>query len=439
MPVSTSSLSHPVHPRVTPPVSCAPFASIMCTPAFSFPPDVANCSNELSGGKDQSGRCTSREQVQSSKRAWLTLKDDATQAMHDDRQLITKSLMTQAEYDQEWYLSIDAAIKGAYYTAELTQARQDGRITRVPYDPALPVDTDWDLGVGDSTAIWFSQSLRSGEVRVIDYYEASGEGLPHYARVLKDRGYVYGQHWAPHDIAVREFSSGKSRLDIAASLGIPFQIVPQLPLDDGVNAVRLLLPRCWFDVQKCEAGLEVSRTIARPTTSVSRSSWAPPCTIGPPTGRMPFEGWRCGRSRLCERANGAGNASRGALVCPAAGGTVGRIDADSLARSQERQGTRLLRGEAPLAGPAGRGAGLDAGMRATTIEVRRWPNESRGRLAWWGRRAWRPESPDESRLLTRASVRLFTGLISRELLAEADNPASGSITTLIVDFSPWPT
>ena len=176
--------------------------------------------------------------------------------MHDDRQLITKSLMTQAEYDQEWYLSIDAAIKGAYYTAELTQARQDGRITRVPYDPALPVDTDWDLGVGDSTAIWFSQSLRSGEVRVIDYYEASGEGLPHYARVLKDRGYVYGQHWAPHDIAVREFSSGKSRLDIAASLGIPFQIVPQLPLDDGVNAVRLLLPRCWFDVQKCEAGLE---------------------------------------------------------------------------------------------------------------------------------------------------------------------------------------
>ncbi len=191
----------------------------------------------------------------------LATEDDAatvmlSQAMHDDQQLITKSLMTQAEYDQEWYLSIDAAIKGAYYTAELTQARQDGRITRVPYDPALPVDTDWDLGVGDSTAIWFSQSLRSGEVRLIDYYEASGEGLQHYARVLKDRGYVYGTHWAPHDIAVREFSSGKSRRDIAATLGIPFQIVPQLPLDDGVNAVRLLLPRCWFDDQKCEAGLE---------------------------------------------------------------------------------------------------------------------------------------------------------------------------------------
>ncbi len=80
---------------------------------------------------------------------------------------------------------MDAAIKGAYYTAELTRARQDGRITRVPYDPALPVDTDWDLGVGDSTAIWFSQSLRSREVRLIDYYEASGEGLSHYAELVR--------------------------------------------------------------------------------------------------------------------------------------------------------------------------------------------------------------------------------------------------------------
>ena len=113
----------------------------------------------------------------------LNTEEDAStlmlsQAMTDDRELITKGLMTQEEFDQEWLLSTDAAIKGSYYTAQLAAAREDGRITRVPYDPALPVDTDWDLGVGDATAIWFSQSLRTGEVRLIDYYENSGEGHP---------------------------------------------------------------------------------------------------------------------------------------------------------------------------------------------------------------------------------------------------------------------
>jgi phage terminase large subunit len=125
------------------------------------------------------------------------------------------------------------------------------------------VDTDWDLGVGDSTAIWFSQSLRSGEVRVIDYYEASGEGLPHYQMALTARGYVYGQHWAPHDIQVRELGSGRSRLETAASLGIRFQVVPNIPIEDGIHAVRMLLPRCWFDAEKTQAGLEAMQHYRR--------------------------------------------------------------------------------------------------------------------------------------------------------------------------------
>ena len=191
----------------------------------------------------------------------LATEEDASalmlaQAMQDDRELIAKALMTQEEFDQEWFLSSDAAIKGAYYTAQFAAARKAGRITRVPYDPALPVDTDWDLGVGDSTAIWFSQSMRSGEVRLIDYYENSGEGLPHYAGVLTDKGYVYGQHWAPHDIRVRELGSGKSRRETARSHGIAFKIVPDIGVDDGIDAVRLLLPRCWFDEEHCRAGLD---------------------------------------------------------------------------------------------------------------------------------------------------------------------------------------
>ena len=167
-----------------------------------------------------------------------------------------RGMMTPDEYQQEWECSFEAAVKGAYYAAELEQARSAGRITRVPYDPILPVDTDWDLGVGDSTAIWFSQSHRSGEVRVIDYYEASGEGLPHYAQVLKAKGYSYGSHFGPHDMQVKEFGSGRSRIEAAHTLGITFQIAPNISIDDGIHAVRMLLPRCYFDATKCKAGLE---------------------------------------------------------------------------------------------------------------------------------------------------------------------------------------
>lgn len=164
--------------------------------------------------------------------------------------------MTADEYAQEYECSFEASVKGAIYAAELESARTSGRVTAVPLDPILPVDTDWDLGVGDSTAIWFSQSLRSGEVRVVDYYEASGEGLPHYAQVLTNKGYTYGTHWAPHDIAVRELGSGRSRIETAATLGIKFQITPNIPIEDGIHAARMLFPRCWFDATKTAKGLE---------------------------------------------------------------------------------------------------------------------------------------------------------------------------------------
>jgi hypothetical protein len=164
--------------------------------------------------------------------------------------------MTADEYAQEYECSFEASVKGAIYVSELSAARISGHVSRVPIDPILPVDTDWDLGVGDSTAIWFSQSLRSGEVRIIDYYEASGEGLPHYAQVLRQKGYTYGRHWAPHDIQVREFGSGRSRLETGATLGINFHIVPNIPIEEGIHAARMLLPRCWFDAEKCAKGIE---------------------------------------------------------------------------------------------------------------------------------------------------------------------------------------
>jgi hypothetical protein len=172
-----------------------------------------------------------------------------------------RAVMTSDEYAQEFECSFEAAVKGAIFSAEMEEARAEARVTTVPYDSALPVDTDWDLGVGDAMAIWFSQSTRSGEVRLIDYYEASGEGFPHYAKILSDRGYTYGKHWAPHDIQVREMSSGRSRLEVAASMGIRFQITPRLQhgaseVEEGIHAARMLFKRCWFDATKCKAGLE---------------------------------------------------------------------------------------------------------------------------------------------------------------------------------------
>ena len=183
-----------------------------------------------------------------------------TRAMEDDRKLVVNGVMTQDEFDQEWYLSAEAAIQGAFYRKEMALANQQQRITRVPIEATLPVDTDWDLGVDDATAIVFSQSLRSGEVRVVDYYEATGEGLPHYVGVLAQRGYVYGKHYPPHDIAVRELGTGKSRKETAASLGLRFEEpLPALAVSDGIDATRSLLGRCWFDAEKTRHLVEALR------------------------------------------------------------------------------------------------------------------------------------------------------------------------------------
>ena len=171
-----------------------------------------------------------------------------------------RKIMTADQSAQEFECSFEAAIHGAIYAKELAAARDAGRIGRVPYDPALPVHTIWDLAGGhsktaDSTAIWFVQTLGL-EARLIDYYEASGEGLPYYAKILQDRGYVYGRHIAPHDIRVGEMGTGRTRIEVAAKLGIKFEIAPEVSLEDGIHAGRMWMARCWFDETKCKAGLE---------------------------------------------------------------------------------------------------------------------------------------------------------------------------------------
>ena len=145
---------------------------------------------------------------------------------------------------------------GAYYGRQFENIHRENRITCVPWETALPVYTSWDLGMSDDTAIWFVQFFGK-EVRVIDYYEQSGEGLGHYASVLGGKPYRYGGHFAPHDIEVRELGSGISRREMALKLGLNFTTVPtNRDLFGGIEAVRDLLPFCYFSEQHCETGLK---------------------------------------------------------------------------------------------------------------------------------------------------------------------------------------
>lgn len=165
-------------------------------------------------------------------------------------------------YENIWLGKPKYIADGAVYKAEFEKARKDNRIASVPIDPAAKVHTVWDLGVGDSTVIWFVQ-VAGREVRVVDYYEATGEGLPHYARILQDKAYFYGKHFAPHDIAVRELGSGMSRIETARKLGINFEIVRNISIEDGIEAARQVLLTCWFDAERCKAGLHALQNYRR--------------------------------------------------------------------------------------------------------------------------------------------------------------------------------
>lgn len=160
-----------------------------------------------------------------------------------------------AYFEQEYLCSFESPVIGAYYGAALRKAEIEGRVTSVPYEPRLPVNTVWDLGMDDSMTIWFFQ-LIGGEIRLIDYYENSGEGIEFYIKVLQDRKYIYGKHYAPHDIEVREIGTGVSRKATAKRLGVNFETAPKLGIEDGINAARSIFAQCYFDKVKCNRGIQ---------------------------------------------------------------------------------------------------------------------------------------------------------------------------------------
>jgi phage terminase large subunit len=193
---------------------------------------------------------------------WFTfmLRASTTGLLGDDELAAARLDMTPEQYEQEFECSFDAAIVGAYYGKEIAQAEREGRIRDVDLEPHAPVHTAWDLGFGDSTAIWFFQIV-GNEIHVIDHYENNNHPLTHYLGVLKDRGYDYGTDFVPHDAKVRELIAGRTRVEFLSDNGRTLRVIPQHRVEDGINAGRLLVakPTTFFDRTKCAQGLEALR------------------------------------------------------------------------------------------------------------------------------------------------------------------------------------
>jgi phage terminase large subunit len=161
---------------------------------------------------------------------------------------------------QEYYCSFTRGAEGSYYGKHIQKARDENRITEISINPTLPCYTSWDIGIGDSTAIWVFQALENGKYNFVHYYENHGEGLEHYCRYLdrwkEKNNIIWGRHFVPHDMKNDEFIAGISRIEAARKLGFNMDIVEKVPIDEGINAVRSLLAFCCFDSIQCARGIK---------------------------------------------------------------------------------------------------------------------------------------------------------------------------------------
>jgi len=183
---------------------------------------------------------------------WFLYKAKAseTKIVAEDELEAALSVMGEAKYNQEFECSFIGNIRGSIYGDLVNDLDDAKRIGNVPYDPAHLVNTAWDLGYTDACSIIFFQQI-SHNIHIIDYYENEKEALPHYAEVLKEKEYIYGNHYAPHDVEQTDFSSGYTRREVASNYGIRFRVSPRIPLEDGIHAVKMILPRCKINSDNC--------------------------------------------------------------------------------------------------------------------------------------------------------------------------------------------
>ena len=187
-----------------------------------------------------------------------TAKASETKIIDQEELDAAKSQMGEAKYKQEFECDWIANIEGSIYGDIIKTLEEKKQLSRVAYDPALLVHTAWDLGVDDSTAIIFYQLL-GNQILIIDYYENRREGLPHYIQLVKDKDYIYGEHFAPHDLEVMEFSTGKTRREVAYQLGVRFKILPKINLEDGIHSLKMVLPKCWFNMETTKPLIDALR------------------------------------------------------------------------------------------------------------------------------------------------------------------------------------
>lgn len=192
----------------------------------------------------------------------LEFKASETGVVDDTELKAARNEMGEDKYRQEFECSFDAAVEGSYYGQILNELEDKKHMQEIPREELSRTFTAWDLGMGDSTSIWVAQLVGS-EVRLLDYYENHGVGLDHYVKWIRDNDYIKAEHILPHDVRVRELGSGKSRLEMLEEAGLEIKIAPRMGLDDGIQAVRRLLPRCWFNVPKVQTGLNCLRNYRR--------------------------------------------------------------------------------------------------------------------------------------------------------------------------------
>ena len=183
---------------------------------------------------------------------WFLYKAKASETGIVDKEELDAALavMGSQKYAQEFECSFIGNIQGSIYGDIIASLDDKKQITRVPIDPGYPVNTAWDLGYNDQTAIIFFQQV-GHQIHIVDYYENKNEAFPHYAQVIKEKDYVIENNYGPHDLEQTEFGSGKTRREVAYQLGLRFKIAPRMAIEDGIHAVKMVLPRCFIDVDNC--------------------------------------------------------------------------------------------------------------------------------------------------------------------------------------------
>ena len=231
---------------------------------------------------------------------WFVLRLTATdsQILPKHELDAVKAQITPDQYMQEYECSFEAAILGAFYGVEMREAQDQNRIGEVSYDPALPTYTAWDLGFKDDTAIWWYQVV-SNEIHVIDYYAVSGASIEDIANVIINKPYHYNKHYLPHDARAKTLAAqGKSIIEqLAEHLGLAnINVVPDLGVQDGIQAVRMTLPKCYFDERKCAEGIEALRQYEREYDEDKKAFRAAPkhnwCSHPADAFRMLAVAWR---------------------------------------------------------------------------------------------------------------------------------------------------